>query len=378
MKFPPSHPFALYTPGTYQGKPSQYTDFIGDLVRAQIEQGGVPVPVYRFRGTPEQHKNAVGLDQNGKKDVASVGTFMQIQDTILLETRDRLYEIDDIPILHGVYQVSQFELEYAKWGGMLSNDAITMEFHVRSMETQLGRRLIEGDVVELPHLKDVTLDGRIQRKLYEISRVMFSPSGYDPTYGRHIMGAVLRPLKHQQEFLQIMGMRDEYGKTLAEQNSNQQVLMDITAANQQLAGSIAKTTGFDRSLMWIDPNSPNAKPDLYSDDLTPPDGSVDVGQGATFPSAVAEGTWFIRTDMVPARLYRFANRRWQVQRIDHKREWLPYNWVEMAREFMSDRSTKDRSRPYELRNIHDVITEREQQSDPTSDEAEKKKRGFKP
>ena len=47
---------------------------------------------------------------------------------------------------------------------------------------------------------------------------------------------------------------------------------------------------------------------------------------------------------------------------DQKREWSPYNWVVQLREFMSDRSDTDRERKWELKSIHDVLTERQDRS----------------
>lgn len=52
---------------------------------------------------------------------------------------------------------------------------------------------------------------------------------------------------------------------------------------------------------------------------------------------------------------------------DIKREWQPYNWVVKLREFMSDRSCEDKDRNWELRSIHDVLTDRERRSDPSPD-----------
>lgn len=357
VKFPPSHPLRMYQPGTYQGKPSKTSEFITDLVRAQIEIGGIPMSVFRFIGVPDQ-------SADGTQEPVSVGD-LKLQDSTLLETRDRKYDLDDIPILFATYQVSQFELEYARFGAMLSNEALTLEIHVGSAEKQLGRRLIEGDVIELPNLKDIALDGRVQRKLFEVTKVVFSPSGYDPMWARHILGVVIRPLKHQQEFIQIMEMEDEYGKTIAEQNSQLDTLLKITEANQELAGQQAKTTGVDRSLMWVNTEDPNHTPQLFADSLTPPNGYTVVGQGGSFPINQPDGTWFIRTDMEPARLYRLTNQRWRVFAKDMKRQWLPYNWVEKAREFMSDRTMTDKNRNYDLKNTHDVLTDREATSDPT-------------
>ena len=80
-----------------------------------------------------------------------------------------------------------------------------------------------------------------------------------------------------------------------------------------------------------------------------------------------EGDWFLRTDFAPNRLYRLQGNKWKLREIDIKREWQPYNWWASLRSFMSDRSEEDRGRRYELKSIHDVITDREGRSDPSGE-----------
>ena len=378
-KFKPVRPFELYQEGTNYGKPRKTSAFIRDQVRTHINMGGVLVNVYRLRGTFDQQADALGVnkdDKGSKQEPVDIGTFLGIQDTVLGENRDREYDFDEIPMLKGVYQISAFELEYAKYGLGLSNDIITLELHVGTMEIELGRRMIVGDVIEMPHLRDVDLNGRVANKWYEVSSVTWSPSGYDPMWNRHIMGVVLRPLRHQQEFIDLFERRDQYGKTLADQASTLDQNMAITEANQALANEHAYTLRNDTTLMYFDPDSPHRKPYRWNDDGKP-DNGLPVEQGSTFPTNVPEGTWFLRNDLIPNRLYRLQGSKWKLREIDNKREWQPYNWTAKLRDFMSDRSDKDRSRKVELRSIHDVITTREERSDPTGDEDTKKQLGYK-
>ena len=58
-----------------------------------------------------------------------------------------------MPRIKGVYQISQSELELLRFG-FKSNETISMEFHQATIEKELGRRLIQGDVIELPHLRE--------------------------------------------------------------------------------------------------------------------------------------------------------------------------------------------------------------------------------
>lgn len=366
-KFRPQKPFDLNKQGSHFGNLTKNSRFLSTLMKDHINMTGVFCNIYRFKGTFDQDEDALGVQVDNKisdEGPTDVGSFLGIQDPILNENRDREYDFDEIPVIKGVYTVSQNELEYARFGLALANDVLTMEFHMESMERELGRRMIPGDVIELPHLREVGVDGRVANKWYEVASINWSPTGYDPMYARHIAGVILKPLRHQQEFLDLFEREDEYGKTLAEQASNRDAMLALTEANQEKAGEHANTTWYDTTIMWFDPDHPSQRPYRWNDSGTPPNGEP-VQQGTFFPINPSEGTWFLRVDLEPNRLYRFQNDRWKLHQVDIKREWQPYNWVVKLREFMSDRSDADKKRGWELRSIHDVITEREPRSEPS-------------
>jgi hypothetical protein len=276
------------------------------------------------------------------------------------ENRDRSYDFENIPRIKGIFQISQSEMELLRFG-FKSNETISMEFHQTTIERELDRRFIQGDVIELPHLREVGPDGRVANKWYEVKDISWAPGGYDPTYQRHVIGVILQPLRHQQEFLDLFeNVRDEYGKTLAEQTSNEKQLMGITEAIQTKAGEHASTTWWDSTIMWFDPANPLRKPYRWMNDGKPDNGEP-VRQGQSFPTDAVDGDWYLRTDLVPNRLYRLSSNRWQLRDIDRKREWLPYNWVIQLQEHF----VQPDDGSYKLRSIHDAITDREKRSNPT-------------
>jgi hypothetical protein len=366
-KFKPVRPFELAHDGEHYGAPGKYAAFAREVNEIQFQLGGIYCYIYRLQGIWDQDRDMVGVlhsEQGVTREITDVGSFLGIQDPILGENRDRAYDFTEIPRLKGVYQISQSEMELLRFG-FKSNETVSMEFHQGQVERELGRRFIEGDVIELPHLREVGLDGRVANRWYEVKSITWSPGGYDPTYHRHIVGVILQPLRHQQEFLDLFNnVRDQYGKTLAEQISNADSMMSTTEAIQAQANAHASTTFWDTTIMWFDPDNRDRKPWKFTDDLKP-DNGLPVTQGDTFPPGPLEGDWHLRIDFDPNRLYRFQNGRWKLREVDTKREWQPYNWVVKLREFMSDRSEADRARKWELRSIHDVITDREHRSDPT-------------
>lgn len=367
--FKPLKPFELASDGENYGNPGKYSTFAREVIETQFHIGGIYCNIYRFQGTFEQKRDTLNIlndEDQTPEESTDINSFLGVQDTILGENRDRAYDFDEIPRLKGLYQISQSEMELLRFG-FKSNETLSMEFHQGQVERELGRRFIIGDVIELPHLREVSYDGRVANRWYEVKDLSWSPGGYDPTYQRHVVGVILQPLRHQQEFLDLFeNVRDEYGKTLEEQASNFEQVMGITEANQTIAGEQASTTWWDTTIMWFDPEHPSRKPFRWNDDGKPDNGEP-VKQGSEFPADATDGDWFLRTDLSPNRLYRLQGNRWKLREIDNKRDWQPYNWVVQLREFMSDRSESDRARKWELRSIHDVITERERRSDPTGE-----------
>lgn len=364
-KFTPKTPYHIVD--EEKGRFNKDSEYLSGLVKESIEYGGVLVNVYRLKGTFDQTRDALNVKvENNVLNDLRYGSFMGVgvQDPILGENRDREYDFDEIIRLRGVYQVNQQEFEYAKMGLQLSNDIIALEFHLQTVEAAMNRRFIPGDVVEMPHLREVGVDGRIANRWYVVEQVMKAQSGFDAMYGFHVLGVTLTPMRDAQEFLDLLERKDEYGKTLAEQAGNRDNMMAITAANQAIANEHASTQWWDTTPMYIDPTNKAIAPYKWTDTATPPNG-IPVESGKEFPEGPREFDYFVRTDFYPNRLYQFYDERWHLKQKDEKREWQPYNWVTKLREFMSDRSETDKARPWRTVSIHDAITDRQERSDPS-------------
>lgn len=343
-KFKPRRPLQLYRDDpNYVSKDSELID---RLVREHIDIGGVVVYAYRLLGSPTQNRNLV--NQRTDPDIAEpvdIGSFLGVQDPLYGEIRDRAYDLDHIPRIRGVFKVSQNDMIYGRFGIQgLNNDVFSIEFHMRTIEEQLGRRFIIGDVLEFPHLKDVAVNGNVASKLYEVARVMKAPTGWDPRYTNHVLGLILRPVRDQQEFIQIMERKDQYGKTLAEQVS---VGPNILKLNQDLAdkaAELAPDSVWDTSQIQQDPNEKTKGIDMMTDNGKPPNG-VPFQKGSDFPLNPNDFDYFLRTDIYPNRLYQFYDGYWHTKQIDKDLKWQPYAWVQELRQFVSpsktDINTKD-------------------------------------
>ena len=76
-----------------------------------------------------------------------------IQDMLFLENRDSKYD-PDIYTMRGIYNVQDIDFDMSPFGLFLQNDTLFMTIHINSSVKTLGRKIISGDVIELPHLKD--------------------------------------------------------------------------------------------------------------------------------------------------------------------------------------------------------------------------------
>lgn len=351
-KFTPKAPLHMHL----DERRSKDSSFVSGIVAEQINRGGVVVYVWLLEGFFSQ-KNADGtlataLDEelDGK-----------IQDAILMENRDRRYS-DDAVRLRGSYKVSESELDFARFGMMLSGDVVQMEFSKSEIERLCGRRFVVGDVIETPHLRDIGIDGRPMNRYYEVKSIIRSPSGWDHAYENHIIAVTLRPIKDSQEFIDLMERTDKTGKTLQEQISQRGSMEELTGKIQQSAQEQAYTTWWDTSIIYVDPDTQT--PQRWTDDGLPPNGQP-VTRVSTFPVSPTEGDYVLRVDMFPMRLYRYQAGKWLLKEIDRKREWGTYNWAAKLGEFFTDQTEEQDSRPWMYKSIHDLATPRQNRSNPS-------------
>jgi hypothetical protein len=78
---------------------------------------------------------------------------VNIQDLLFLENRDRTYD-PNIYRLRGHYNVQNLDFDLSQFGLFLNNDIIFITVHYNDMIDIVGRKLMVGDVLELPHLLD--------------------------------------------------------------------------------------------------------------------------------------------------------------------------------------------------------------------------------
>lgn len=165
-----------------------------------FQVGGTDVLIHKYLGP------GTSLENTPSTPLYSENDPFQIQDLLFLENRDRKYD-PDVYILRGVYNVQDIDFNLSQFGLFLQNDTIFITFHINDTVEKLGRKLISGDVIELPHLKDEHALNDLQfalKRFYVIEDVNRAAEGFSNTWYPHLYRAKCKPLVDSQEFKDIL------------------------------------------------------------------------------------------------------------------------------------------------------------------------------
>jgi hypothetical protein len=175
--------------------------FIDKNIWEMFQVGGTDVFIHRYLGP-----GASGGSASPTLPVYNTSDPTQIQDLLFLENRDRKYD-PDIYVMRGVYSLQDLDFNLSQFGLFLQNDTVFITFHINDTIEKLGRKLISGDVIELPHLKDDHALNDLQfalKRFYVIEEVNRAAEGFSVTWYPHLYRAKCKPLVDSQEFKEIL------------------------------------------------------------------------------------------------------------------------------------------------------------------------------
>jgi len=181
--------------------------FLDRTIREMYTVGGIDIYIHRYMG-PEAGGNDSALSGNFDATQPTYDSVdvLNIQDLLLLENRDRVYD-PDVYVMRGVYNTQDVDFDLTQFGLFLNNDTIFMTFHYNTMIDTFGRKLMNGDVIEIPNLTDYhPLNKEIPRALpryYVIQDADYASEGFSVTWLPHLWRVKCTPMKDQQEFNQI-------------------------------------------------------------------------------------------------------------------------------------------------------------------------------
>ena len=326
-------------------KPEKGNDykFFDRTIKEQFSVGGTDIFLHKYIGPYDQGAtNKDGLASPTQPNYSGTTSETTIQDLLFLENRDRKYS-SDVYVVRGIYNVQDIDFNLSQFGMFLQNDTIFMTVHLNDIVERIGRKPMSGDVIELPHMKDdFSLDENIPialKRFYVVEDVNRAAEGFSATWWPHLLRLKLKTLVDSQEFRDILGDAETAG-SLASYMSTYNKEKEINTAVIQQAEADAPKSGFNSKQFYVAPidergniRTDNVNSDgsvatdktvnavidtpasshygfYYNGDGVPPNGNP-AGFGTSFPtSSVDTGDYFLRTDFLPNRLFRYDGVRW--------------------------------------------------------------------
>ena len=182
--------------------------FLDRTISEMYTVGGVDIYVHKYLGpTPGGEDSATSGNADATQPVYDDVSDLNIQDLLLLENRDRVYD-QDIYIMRGVYQMQDVDFDLTQFGLFLNNDTLFITFHYNDMIDAFGRKLMTGDVLELPNLRDYNpLNAQLPEPLpryYVIQDAAFAAEGFTQTWLPHLWRVKATPLTDAQEYRDVL------------------------------------------------------------------------------------------------------------------------------------------------------------------------------
>ena len=301
-------------------------NFIDRVVGEHIYAGGTGVNIHKYIGIQD-----TDISDDPTRPGGSGAGETYIQDLLFLENRDRKYS-KDIYELRGQYNLGDNDsFDLTQFGMFLANAQVFMNFHIESMVEAIGRKLMPGDVLELPHLRDDLLLGSDEaiNRFYVVTDGSRPAEGYDPRWWPHLWRVKLGPITDSQEYRDILGTGEEEGDL---RNLISTYADEITI-NDKILEQAEKDVPYDpqyRNMahLYVDEAVPGKPGVGFGGDGSLPNGVSVVGSGETFPtSGTSDGDYFLRTDFSPNRLFVKEGTRWKVVRTDNKNSWSAANRI---------------------------------------------------
>ena len=325
----------------YRPEKSKDYDFLDGVVLEQFTVGGTDFHIHKYIGPKTTSEEDATIEQ----PVYDAVKETNIQDLLFLENRDRKYD-SDIYTIRGHYNVQDNDFNLSQFGLFLQNDTLFATIHINSSVKTLGRKIISGDVIELPHqideyaLNDYSV---ALKRFYVVEEVTRAAEGFSQTWYPHLYRVKLKQIYDGQEYKDILDLPAEEGSsnTLRDVLSTYEKEMQINNAVINQAEENAKKSGYETTHFYTLSVLDNGEMAIVSADIdtltadgtipadtvfNTPDGTgylgylvgdgvpangAPFGQGTSFPQPPELGSYFLRVDYAPNRLYRFDGNAWR-------------------------------------------------------------------
>ncbi len=310
-------------------------------------------------------------DATGSTDTS----LTSIQDVLFLTNANRKYNPNVIE-LRGHHQPQDVQYDLSQFGVALSSDMIRVSFHNNDMLDSLGRKLIAGDVMEFPSLRDVPIfDNAVGiNRYYVVVDALYLAAGYGQKWFPHIWLVRAKLMTASVEFTEIINQAasgqtdggvgqgigvmppgftetsDASGNPGLGCNPNitssLNLFCEIIKITDQNVAEAEKYAFFDPKFfesanlyIYLDEKGyPVIGSNYFSGDGAPPNLSTDnadnlvpsgplVGAGVAFPPGMTDGQYYLRLDYYPERLFQKQGNCYKLIEVNVLKVWTAYNRV---------------------------------------------------
>ena len=366
--------------------------FLDKTIHEMYTVGGIDIFVHKYLGPKVVGDSSSREGHEGgdaTRPTYDESNPLFIEDLLFLENRDRAYD-DSIYTMRGVYNVQDIDFDLSQFGLFLNGDTIFITFHYNDMIDNLGRKLMNGDVIEIPNLKDYhpldTSGPKALPKYYVIQDASFAGEGFSQTWMPHLWRVKATPLTASQEYDDIlnkpMDADNPDAGTLEDFLSTKNKNLAINDAIVQQAEVEVPKSGYDNTAFYVTATvagQPANPADVTADGVSvpgvtpkvdgylvgymtgnnvPPNG-LPVTPGVSFPSNPDTGAYALRLDFFPNRLFRYDGARWVKVEDNVRTELTPgsQNTSQQSSFFNNDSvvGTSDRGNIPSRQSLSDVL-----------------------
>ncbi len=338
-------------------------NFIDKTIGENFRIAGDGILVHMYEGPT--------TDSAGNTDT----TITTIQDVLFLTSENRKYNPNVIE-LRGHYTPTDVNYDLSQFGVFLSSDVIRIQFHYNDMIDSLGRKLIAGDVLEFPNMRDIPVfDNAVGiNKYYVVQDALWAAGGYGQKWFPHIWLIRAKLITAAPEFDEIIdhastgqtaggvgqgiGIMPAGFTETSDASGNPGLGCDPNIKNSlDLFCKIIKITDeivaeaeknaffdpkfFESANLYIYINEdgyPIIGSNYFSGDGAPPNLPTDnqqnlvpsgplVGAGISFPPGMNDGEYYLRLDYFPERLFQKQGSCYKLIEVNVLKVWTAYNRV---------------------------------------------------
>lgn len=310
---------SLWKGPTSKGADYRFTDRI---ISEFFNVSGTALYIHLYLGTYDE--------TGGSKPIT------EIQDVLFQENRDRKYS-ENVFEMRGTYNVQDNDFDLRQFGFFMGNDTLFLMVHINDMLALLGRKIIPGDVIELPHQRDDTLlnGGEAVNRYYVVDEAVKAAEGFSATWWPHIWRVKMSPMTGAQEYQDILDQtnKDPFG---LDTGTTLRDILTTDGANQAINDAVLEEArkhvlarNFETRQFYFVPGEEKGDqlPWIWAGDGLPPNGAALLGAGNAFPDTAQEGDYYLRTNYKPAQLFKRVGSSWQVQEVDYRMS----KWSAMSR-----------------------------------------------